>query len=339
MSNSPELRQDIVSGDWILVAPGRRYRPHNFALKSKSRAVPKSHCPFENPQKSGNEVPLLWYSKKGKESGNLRRDWVLQVIQNKYPIMSEQRGVCPTPIRYGVYRRMKGGGFHEVVVFRSHTKFLGDMTAREADHVISAYQERILFHEREKCLRYVFIFHNHGDAAGASIFHPHSQIMALPIIPPDIYRSLRGAERYRQKHGACVHCKVIGWELKKRERVIYKNKAFVVIAPFASHVNFEVRIFPRAHSASFQKLSRGERLLLADVLTVTLRRLKKVLQNPAYNFYIHTAPVGDGKFSYYHWHLEILPKTSHLAGVELGTGIEVITMPPEDAAAYLRKAH
>ncbi len=338
MNESPELRQDVVSGDWVLIAPGRSKRPHAFALKVRRRKAPKSTCPFEDLQKSGNGDPLLWYSKNGKESGELRRDWVLQVVKNKYPVVAGHEGVCPMPVPYGSYRKMAGIGFHEVIIPRSHVKFLSAMTAIEAERIISAYQERILYHTKEKCLKYVFVFHNNGESAGASIYHPHSQIVALPIIPPDVYRSLHGAHRYQQEHDACVHCRLIAWELEKNERVIYKNESFIVVAPFASHVAFEVRIFPLNHDARFERITKEGRLLFAEALTNTLRALKKVLKDPAFNYFIHTAPVGDGEYDYYHWHLELLPKTSHLAGVELGTGVEVVTMPPEDAATYLREA-
>lgn len=337
MINSPELRQDIVSGDWVLVAPERRKRPHQFAVRSRSKPTPPDQCPFENPQKAGNAEPLLWYSRKGEESGPVRKNWVLQVIQNKYPLVTRHKGrVCPLPLPYGLYHKMAGVGFHEVVITRSHKKFLSGMNAVEAELAIRAYQERMLFHMREQCLRYVFVFHNHGEAAGASVWHPHSQIIALPIIPPDVRRSLDGAQRYWQKKHQCVHCEIIDWEITKKERVIHRNKGFVVIAPFASHVSFEMRIFPLQHAARFETISPADRLLLADALTSALGRLKKVLHDPAYNFFIHTAPVEKGKFSYYHWHLEILPKTAHLAGAELGTGIETVTMPPEEAARFFR---
>ena len=212
------------------------------------------------------------------------------------------------------------------------------MTPQEAELVIHAYQERIVHHAKEPCLAYVLVFHNHKEAAGATIWHPHSQIIALPIIPPDVRRSLDGAQHFWRTRHTCVHCEIIRWESAQKERVIHRNKEFIVIAPFASHVNFEMRIFPIAHASRFEEIKPQSRLFFADALTVALKRLKKVLKDPAFNFFIHTAPHERGKFDFYHWHLEILPKTQHLAGVELGTGIEFIAMPPEEAARYLRNA-
>ena len=338
MIDKPELRQDVVSGDWVLVAPGRRRRPQEFVSGNHAPQTPKSQCPFEDPQKADNGEPLLWYSRTTGGRGPVGRDWVLQVVENKYPAVARHTGSCPVPLPRGLYQEMEGIGFHEIVIPRSHTKFLADMTADEAELIVRAYQERIVHYSKEACLAYALVFHNHGDMAGASVWHPHSQIIALPIIPPDVRRSLDGARRFWQGSRQCVHCNIIKWEKSEKERLVYSNSEFIVIAPFASHVNFEVRIFPIKHSSRFEEITRESRLLFADALTTVLRRLKKVLKNPAYNFFIHTAPIERGEFDYYHWHLEILPKTSHLAGVELGTGVEVITMPPEEAAKFLANA-
>ena len=232
---------------------------------------------------------------------------------------------------------MQGIGAHEVVVPRSHSKFISQMSPKEVELIIRAYQDRFLAHVKDTCTRYVLIFHNHGAAAGASIWHPHSQIIALPIIPPDLYRSVSGSKRYHIEYGQCVHCQMVRIELQKKDRFIYRNKGFAVIAPFASRVSFEMRIFPIRHKAYFQNITPQERLLLADALVVALGSMRKVLKDPAFNFFIHTAPVVRGKFDFYHWHLEILPKTAHLAGVELGSGIEVVSVAPERAASLLRK--
>ena len=340
MNDKPELRQNIVSKEWILVAPGRRRRPGQFSSTGKDKPTPVTKCPFEDPQKTNEVDPLIWYSRKGAEHRFIqKRDWLLQVIPNRYPAVEAHRGkTCPVPRSMGIYRSMQGVGLHEIVIPRSHTKFLADMTDREAELIIRAYQDRILYHRDEQCLAYIFIFHNHGSRAGASVWHPHSQILALPIIPPDIQRSLSGSKLYMLEHKKCAHCEVIRHELKTGERIIYKNKHFIVIAPFASQVNFEIRIFPILHRGRFEDISSEERLLLASALVTVLRKLKKGLKNPAYNFFIHTAPIlEDREYDYYHWHLEIFPKTSHLASVEHGTGVEILTVVPEEAAAYLRK--
>ena len=338
MIDKSELRRDIVNGDWVLVATGRRRRPQQFAKPAADKPTSKKDCPFENPQKDGNGPAFLWYTKSSEGSGEPPSGWVLQVIKNKFPAVLHHSGrTCPVPIRDGIYEKMIGIGFHEVLVTRSHTKFLADSSNQEIEYVVRAYRDRILAHKAEKCLEYIFIFHNHGRAAGASVWHSHSQIIALPIIPPDVRRSLAGAKLYWLDTKKCVHCEVGKREKIKKERIIYQNKKFIVLAPFASHTAFEVRIFPLEHQSSFEDIDQESCKYFADALGTILKKIKRALKNPAYNFFIHTAPIVDGDYSYYHWHLEILPKTSTFAGVELGTGIEVLAISPEEAASYLRK--
>lgn len=334
----PELRQDVVSGEWILVAPARRKRPQQTG-KIKEISTPRSLCPFEDPLiTNSNGDPLAWYSSRGKENGSIKKNWILQVIKNKYPALAEySREACPSHESAGPYKKIAGVGSHEVVIPRSHTKFLWDMTPKEAETIIAAYQDRFQYHAEGACLEYIFIFHNHGRAAGASVWHPHSQLIALPIIPPDVRRSIRGSELYFHENNKCAHCEIITWERTQKERIIYQNKAFIVIAPFASRIAFEVRIFPLAHAPRFERMTPEERAYCADALVTTLKKIKKALRKPAFNFFIHTAPIKGNNFEFYHWHLEILPKTSIFAGVELGTGIEVLGVPPEEAATLLRR--
>ncbi len=338
MNPEQELRQNPVSGDWVLVAPGRAKRPDQLVIKRDERSTPKSECPFEDPQDSGNGEALASYSAKGLQEGNVQDDWQVQVIANKYPIVKNHEGVCPTPPPHTLYRKMTSVGFHEVVVFRDHDLFLSAMTPEQAEMVIRAYQDRIISHSSEDCLRYVLVFHNHGAAAGASLWHPHSQILALPIIPHDVHRSLFGSWKYFEKYHTCAHCDQIVQEQEHHERLVYHNEHFVVFVPFAPQSSFELRIFPIKHQSHFELITPQERLALADALVAALRRLEKVLGDPSYNFFIHTAPVDKKDYSYYHWHVEIMPKTSRTAGVELGLGIRVVTTLPEEAARLLREA-
>ena len=340
LNHLPELRQDLISGDWILLAKGRRLRPHELQYTRITKAPPKSSCPFEDPQKSTNGPPLLWFgnpSRGASAKGAAFKDWFLQIVRNKYPAVSYHMKKCPLLLRDGIYTKMSGMGFHEVIITRPHARSFSHLSIKEAELVVRAYQERILTLLKEKCLKYILIFQNHGVEAGASVFHPHSQLLALPIIPPDVGRSLDGARRFYHRHRKCVHCLMINQELKQKTRVVYKNKSFVVLAPYTSRTSFELRIFPLRHQARFETISAADRVFCADALIAALRKLYKGLKNPPYNFFIHTAPVERRHFEHYHWHIEILPKTSKLAGVELGTGIEIIAISPEEAAAYLRK--
>ncbi|MEK9194816.1 MAG: DUF4921 family protein [Patescibacteria group bacterium] len=324
-----ELRRDIVSGAWVVIATGRGKRPHDF-LKQKQTIFnqPKTVCPFENP----DSPFFLAYDHEGRMTDE---NWQVQVIANKYPAFG--KGVCAVFQHAGPYEWTEGVGHHEVVISRDHRKSLGMMTDREAELIFRAYQARYLAVRDDPCVEYVSIFHNHGRLAGASISHPHSQIIAIPVIPPDIAHSLKGSKEYTKKNGSCVHCLIIDFELKENVRIIYKNEKFVVVSPYASRSAFEMRVYPRHHEAHFEAITDMDRLLLANAMRTALAKLNVGLKNPDFNFFLHTAPTKDSKaLDHYHWHFEIIPKTAIWAGFEIGTGIEISTIAPEVAAKFLR---
>ena len=338
--NVSELRQDLVSEDWMIVATGRAKRPHFFAKRGREKfEQPILQCLFEDPQVTGHSEPLLIYYEQGKKRRTegvkkLIKEWSLQVIKNKFPALGP--GDCSDLHKEGPYTLMDGAGFHEIIITRDHSKHLALMSLDKVEEVIKAYQERYLTLMDHKCVNYIFIFHNHGREAGATIPHPHSQLIAMPVLPADVKRSLRGAREYQEKHHKCVHCKMVNWEREER-RSIFQNEYFVVFSPFVSRVNFELRIYPRKHQPNFEKITEIERKYLAEALWQALFRLYKGLKDPAYNFFIHTAPCDGKDYKFYHWHIEILPKTNIWAGIELGTGIEIITAKPEEVAKFLRK--
>ncbi len=339
---SPEFRKDLVSGDWILVASGRRKRPMltKKSVVAAKKDDGKENCPFEDPQKAGNPAPLLWHPRPGKrDSANLEdlSSWFIQVIPNKFPLFFHQKS-CPEMRKKGDAEfRLPAVGYHEVIITRDHNKTLDKMTLEEVDLVLKTYQERHLTLLKDPCVKYVLILHNQGEAAGASVPHPHSQIMALTIIDPDISSSLSGSWNYYKVYRKCVHCTMLEHELKEKVRIVKKNKHFVTVVPFAPRVSYETRIYPLVHSSKFQEITDEQRKALAESLKDALTRINKAMDNPDYNFFIHTAPVDDGDSDHYHWHLEILPRGFKWAGLELGMGIEVVAVPPEEAAMNLRK--
>lgn len=330
-SSASELRQDLVSGDWVAVATGRAKRPNAFIEKRKSPfSQPKSECPFEKLEAGA----LLAYARDGSVA--TENTWWTAAIANKYPAFGS--GACAVFYGVGPYRWTQGVGFHEVVATRDHTRSIAMMQEGEVEQILRVYQERIHGMRGDDCIKYISVFHNHGRAAGASISHPHSQIIALPVIPPDVGRSIKGSSDYFHRFNACVHCAIVRFELEAGERIVYENDHCVVHAPFASKTAFEMRIFPKKHRARFEDIVADERASLADALRIALAKLFYGLKNPDYNFFFHTAPVGEAKESdHYHWHVEILPKTAIWAGFEIGTGIEISTITPEAAAAFLRK--
>ncbi|OHA08993.1 MAG: hypothetical protein A3B37_02950 [Candidatus Sungbacteria bacterium RIFCSPLOWO2_01_FULL_59_16] len=335
-----ELRQDVVTGDWVVVATGRARRPNEFVRRrTPERVQPRAGCPFERLLPPA----IIIYDRAGerfrltkKERRHLERQWWLQVVPNKFPAFLP--GLCPVPEARGPYRWQQGVGFHEVVVTRDHRRAIAAMEPREVEIVLRAYRQRYLALKDEDCVQYISIFHNHGREAGATISHPHSQIIAIPVIPPDIGRSLRGSTEYFRRHRRCVHCVMLEFERRDGRRIVYENRDFMVFCPFVSRQAFEIRIFPKRHEPEFERLDDGKIVTAADALRTALAKIERGLRSPAYNFFIHTAPTADGpRLPLYHWHIEVIPKTAVWAGFEIGTGIEISTISPEAAAKFLRK--
>lgn len=331
MSSNSELRQDLVSGDWVAIATGRAMRPHDFLGEPRAAfGQPRDACPFEALE---NDALLVLTSEGAAGSAE---DWWVEVIPNKYPAF--QLDACPTPQALGPYQRMEGVGHHEVVVTRDHDRSFALMSPAEADAVLRAYQQRYQTLAQDPCARYISIFHNHGLLSGATIGHPHSQMIAIPVVPPDVGRSLSGSAGYFKENGRCVHCAALEYESRERSRIVAENDLTLALAPFASKSAFELRVFPKNHAAHFERIGAAERASLAEILRIALAKLHRGLENPDYNFFLHTAPPDerDG-YDHYHWHFEILPKTSIWAGFEIGTGIEISAIAPEAAAEFLRE--
>lgn len=330
LKSNSELRQDLVSGDWIVFAPGRAKRPYQLLKKvPKRKKVPKKGCPFEDPQKYGNRPAILTYPNKDK--------WAIQIIENKYPAVIHQK-ICGVLGRIGPFSTFPGIGHHDIIITRDHDKnFLG-LSQEQANLVFQAFRDRYLMLYNDNCITYVSIFHNWGPAAGASIYHPHYQLIAIPVLPPDVSHSLDGSLRYFNQHKKCVHCVMIDWEKEKKKRVIFENDGAIAFAPFVSRNPFEIRVFPKKHLPYFENTYDQDIASVVEALRATLKGFKKNLKDPDYNFFIHTAPLKDKeKYSHYHWHIEVFPKVSTRAGFELGTGVEINNIDPDDAAKILRK--
>jgi len=316
-----ELRLDLVSDDWVVISKARRMRPEMFSKKISKRAVAtRSQCPFCDPKILDRAI-----FKKGD----------IISIPNDFPIFSYKDDLNERSL--GPYHIMDGVGFHEVIITLDHNKHIALSKKEEIKDIIDVYQARYLALKEYKFIKYISIFHNHGRAAGASIIHPHSQLVASPVIDPDLKDSIDGAENYHKKHGACVYCTMLDWDRKEGKRIIYENESFIVLCPFAPQSDFEVRIYPKLHNPDFENITDEEKMSFADAISVALGKIYKGLNDPDYNFYIHTAPINVLGHKNYHWHLVILPKTSIFAGFEMSSSIEVNTISPEEAAEFLRK--
>lgn len=324
-----ELRYDVVSKDWVLIATGRAQRPERFKKEKRQKEqVSQKDCPFCDIKSQGK--PTLIFPKGRK------KDWTTIVIPNKYPAVAPGKKL-DEHAEGKLYKKMNAIGFHEVVITRDHQRQMAQFSQEELKEVIDVYQKRYLSLSKEKLVNYVSIFHNHGAEAGASISHPHSQIITTPLIDVDLQRGLANSETFFKEKGSCIYCLMTDWERRHKQRVIFENENFLALCPFASKMAFQVIISPKKHLSYFEKATEQEKQGLAEAFGVVLSKLYKGLADPAYNFYLHTAPCDGKKYPFYHWHWTILPKTSIHAGFEIGTQIEISTIEPERAAEYLRK--
>lgn len=324
-----ELRQDLVSGDWVVIATGRAKRPNDFANIQRAQDEKGiEECLFEDPVATGQEKDVLIYHRGDGE-------WTLRVFPNKYPAVSDAKHA--KMISQGPYSSMVGVGYHEIVVTRDHFRQMAMMNTMEVAEVFDAYQDRYLDLMNKRDVNYIAIFHNHGKEVGASIPHPHSQIMAIPVVAPYIKLELDGAAKYHKSNRHCAFCVMAEFESEHGQRVIFENEDFIAFCPFASRVAFEVHVMPKKHSPYFERITDQQKVKLAEVFSKALNSIYKALNDPPYNFYIHSAPCDGKDYPHFHWHIEILPHTSTWAGFELDTGIEISSLQPEVAAEYLRK--
>lgn len=325
-----ELRQDPISGDWIIISTGRAKRPESF--KSHNIAAletPINLCPFENPQEHGNVII--------KTYGGNDHNWTVKVVKNKFPIVSGQN--CGFEKRIGPYISNEAAGHHEVIIFKDHRKSLAQLETTDVGRIVDVFKERYLELEKMPCANYILIMLNHGRKAGASVSHPHAQILALPFVPSDIRRSLEGSKRYYDERGRCAHCDILSWEFKEKKRIVFENDFFVALVPYAPKFSYEIRIFPKKHNSYFEETEDVELKDFAEILRVALAKIYNGLNNPSYNFFIHTPPAErdhNHEYDYYHWHLEINPRLAIWGGFELGTGGDVIDVDPDEAAEFLR---
>ena len=226
---------------------------------------------------------------------------------------------------------LNGVGAHEVIIETpDHQNTPATLPVRAIEEVFWAYRDRVLDLKNDKRFRYVLIFKNHGEAAGASLEHSHSQLIALPIVPKRVLEEIEGARHYYREKERCIFCDVIHQETETGVRVIGENDLFITIAPYAPRFPFEMWLLPKQHGSSFENNQSTVYASLARALKDNLMRMDAVLDHPAYNFVLHTSPIGEESNEHYHWHFEIMPKLTKVAGFEWGTGFYICPTPPED---------
>ncbi|MBI4335792.1 MAG: galactose-1-phosphate uridylyltransferase [Candidatus Omnitrophica bacterium] len=339
----PQLRRDLITGRWVIIAVERSKRPEDFS-KSDDRMFDED-CPFCAGQEDRTQPEIYSLRKSGTLPNT--PGWEVRVVPNIVPIMRvegeyNRRG-------YGVYDVMDNIGAHEVIAETpEHIAHISDLEVLQIKKVIDTYIYRINDLEKDHRFKYVLIYKNFGEAAGSRRFkHSRSHIIATPVIPAMVKEKLGCSQFYYLYRDRCVFCDILKQEISAGERVVAEIDGFVAVAPFASRFPFETWILPKHHSPDFTSLSDGHREKLAEILKVTLGKIKRALNSPPYNLVIHTAPfrkdAGPNRWKTiehdYHWHIEIIPRLTLMAGFEWGSDVYINPTAPEQAAKFLRETN
>lgn len=337
-----ELRKDPILNRWVIIATGRSKRPGSYHVERGTNYTKVEKCPFCE----GHEgmTPPEVYALRGTGSRPDKPGWKVRVVPNKYPALKTDLPLESSSI--GMFNMMAGFGAHEVIIETpDHIKEAKDQSIDEIKNWIHVLQERTKAIYSDERFRYVLIFKNKGRSAGASLSHPHHQIIATPVMPKRVEEKLTGASEYFKQKKKCVFCDIIREETGIGERILYENDAFITFCPYASRFPFEIWILPKEHCADFY----GERMVektasLAAILKIVLQKLSKAIGEPEYNYIVHAAPNKSWREKHwhtideeYHWHIELFPRLLKTAGFEWGSGFYINPTPPEAAAKFMRE--
>lgn len=325
-----ELRRDPITGRWIIVFLDKIPKVSDFKVEPNVKNGQDS-CPFCWGKEAMTPPEITAHRKEGAPN---TPGWSVRVVPNKFPALMIEGELDKEGV--GVFDRMNGVGAHEVILETpDHFKDIADLSYLDAEDVVWAYISRSLDLRRDKRFKYILIFKNYGKIAGASLEHPHSQLIALPIVPKRVREELEGAAKYYEYRDRCVFCDMIRAEKLEQDRIIYEDDHYLAFCPFVSRFPYEIWILPKVHSSDFTSVQRDCVPCLAKAMRDSLARIKKLLQDPPYNFIIHTSPINGHEREDYHWHIEIMPKLTKVAGFEWGSGFYINPVPPHMAAKNL----
>lgn len=329
----PELRKDYITDTWVVFSASRSQRPIQTKGEPASEKTESGQCPFCPGNEHMTPPEVLAYRGNGVKDGP---GWWVRCVPNKFPALTIEgevkRKVSQT------FQSVSGVGAHEVIVETpDHLGHIATLDEKQIYEFVSAYKDRYVDLTNDRRFKYILIFKNHGARAGASIAHPHTQLIATPIIPRRIMDELRVCRTfYEETGGTCLYDEVIKDEQDAAERVVLENESFLTLSPYAARYPFETWILPKAHEVHFEDMNDKERHVLASMVKDIFSRMDALLNDPPFNYYIHTAPCDRMDHRYYHWHIEITPRLTNTAGFERGTGFYINSVPPEDAARMLR---
>jgi len=330
-----ELRLDPMTARWVIISKEKDLGPEGYDIESP--VIKGGECPFcpENEKMTPPEVDADRPTRTAADTPG----WETRTVPNKFPALKNEPELNKTGV--GMFDMMNGIGEHEVIIEDTdHNKQLADLGVEQIEKVIRVYKRRSLELGKDDRFKYVLIFKNYGLAAGASLEHSHTQLISLPVVPKRVMEELECAHRHFDYKERCVFCDIVRQEQEYRHREILENDDFIAFCPFASRSPFEISIVPRTHKAYFTDITEDEITSFAQILKDVLMRMKVALNDPPYNFIIHTTPLnGNGDLGgYYHWHVELMPKLSKIAGFEWGSGFYINPTSPETASRYLREA-
>jgi UDPglucose--hexose-1-phosphate uridylyltransferase len=326
-----ELRKDPVVGRWVIISTERAKRPHEFPPEPSPRR--EGVCPLCPGSERMTPPEILAYRQGGQPNDP---KWTLRVVPNKFPALRIEGELGKAAD--GIYDRMHGIGAHEVVIeSERHDVDLFDLPEKRFEDVLWAYRDRLVDLSKDHRFKSVLIFKNHGAAAGASLTHSHSQLIALPVIPKRVMEEMNGCKEYYRFRDRCLLCDIVVQELEQKVRIVEETGEFLAFSPYAPRFPFETWIVPKRHQCAYEMIEGDQAKALAAVFRRTLRRLNLALENPPFNFIVHSAPFQERAADFFHWHIEIMPKLTKVAGFEWGSGFYINPTPPEESAKYLRE--
>lgn len=328
-----ELRKDPISSGWVIV---NKNRDLNCFSKSDIHLSDEKHCPFCAGKEKLTPPQIIAYDKSRKITND--KDWNIRVIPNNKPILAIEGSLFKKA--EGIFDKMNGIGAHEIIIETPlHNKDTHSFTIEEYSQILSVVQERIRDLKNDSRFEYILVFKNYGVNAGETISHSHLQLVAMPIIPKTVKEEILSGLKYFEYKERCLFCDIISQEISSGTRVVTENDSFIAFVPFASRYPFEVWILPKEHSSDFRTINDcGTITDFSAISTSVFRRLYKVLDNPAYNLFLHSLPLKENFMQHYHWHVEIIPQIVKTTGFELGTGLYVNPILPEESAKFLREA-
>jgi UDPglucose--hexose-1-phosphate uridylyltransferase len=329
----PELRKDPATGRWVIIVTDRPRRPADFIRQPVPRPT-AGVCPFDYGNEHKTPPEILAYRSSG---GPEEPGWRVRVVPNKFPVLGIEGELSRQG--EGMYDKMSGIGAHETIIETpEHMATFPELPEKQIEEVLWAFRERVSDLKKDRRFRYILLFKNYGAAAGAILEHPHSQLIALPVIPKRVKEEMEGARLFYDFKERCVFCDMIRQEIATGERLVIETDRFIVIQPYAPRFPFETWILPQRHESHFEAADAPTLANLAWVLRSTMRKIDRVLERPAYNLIVQSAPVQEQALAYYHWRIQIIPALTRLTGLEWGAGFFINPTPPEESARFLREA-